>query len=100
MVVSRLEMEKESSGEKSLAKLITGDHVIEKFQGLVRSYRLLDLYAKGKPKWRVMKNEAKYFQEFSLHFWKKPEYLGQACSLAFIVLWLLNSRVSEGYKYS
>ncbi|CAB5189576.1 unnamed protein product [Rhizophagus irregularis] len=65
-------MEKESSGEKSLAKLITGDHVIEKFQGLVRSYRLLDLYAKGKPKWRVMKNEAKYFQEFSLHFWKKP----------------------------
>lgn len=33
-------MEKESSGEKSLAKLITGDHVIEKFQGLVRSYRV------------------------------------------------------------
>ncbi|RGB27368.1 hypothetical protein C1646_674025 [Rhizophagus diaphanus] len=99
MVVSWLEMEKESSGEKSLAKLISGNHVIEKFQGLVRSYRLLDLYVKGKPKWRVMKNGAKYFQKFSSHFWKKPEYLGQACSLAFIVLWLLNSRVSEGYKY-
>ena len=42
----------------------------------------MDLYIKGKPKGKVTKNGAKYYQEFSSHFWKKP---GKFIVLKFMI---------------
>ncbi|CAB4445568.1 unnamed protein product [Rhizophagus irregularis] len=49
----------------------TGRQCKEKFNGLVRAYKKMQLYIDGQPKGRRSALGAKYYEEFSERFWKK-----------------------------
>ncbi|CAB4407216.1 unnamed protein product [Rhizophagus irregularis] len=49
----------------------TGRQCKEKFNGLVRAYKKMQLYIDGQPKGRRSALGAKYYEEFSERFWEK-----------------------------
>ncbi|CAB5382285.1 unnamed protein product [Rhizophagus irregularis] len=51
----------------------TGRQCKEKFNGLVRAYKKMQLYIEGKPKGRKSALGTKYYEEFSEHFWEKRQ---------------------------